>query len=68
MIKNPGKKDVGKISFANKLGHLVNGVGQQIPTGTNTICFILFQKMPTGCTTMYGKTVCEYVNLSTFAN
>ena len=44
MIKNPDTKDLGKRSFVNKLGHLVNGVGQQIPTGTNTICFMLFQK------------------------
>eukprot|EP00957_Ditylum_brightwellii_P185384 14116410-Ditylum_brightwellii.AAC.1 len=52
-------KDKWLISFANELGQLANGVGTHIPTGTNTIQFILYSQVPANKTVTYGRIVCD---------
>ena len=47
-------------SFANELGRLAGGVGDQVPTGTKTIFFIPHSKMPSKQKATYDKIVCEY--------
>ena len=46
LIKNTKTKSIWDKLFANELGHLANGVGEKIQTRTNTIFFILYDKMP----------------------
>jgi hypothetical protein len=45
-------------SFAKELGRLANGLGTRIPKGTNTICFINRNQVPTDRKVTYGRIVC----------
>ena len=47
-------------AFANELGRLLHGVGDQIPTGTDTIHYIRYSDKPKDRFAMYRKIVCEY--------
>jgi hypothetical protein len=53
LIKGP-TKDIWVKSFANKIGRFAQGVGTQMPTGTDTIFFIQKQQVPDGRKVMYG--------------
>ena len=46
-----------KISFANELGRLAQGVGTRIPTGSNTIQFISHTSVPSTKHVTYGRLV-----------
>ena len=46
LIQNEDTREIWQRLFANELGRLANGVGSQIPTGTDTIFFIPHHKMP----------------------
>jgi hypothetical protein len=56
---NPATKTTWVRSFANELGRLTQGVGTRI-TGTDTIFFIPFARVPTDRTMTYGRLVCDY--------
>jgi hypothetical protein len=45
-------KQIGP-SCANELGHLANGVGAGMPSGTDTIRIMKHTDLPTGCNSMY---------------
>jgi hypothetical protein len=47
-------------SMANKLGRLSQGVGAQMPTGTNTIFYISKTQVPPGCKATYANAICDY--------
>ena len=49
--------DVWLHSLANNLGHLAQGVGTRMPTGTNTVLFIRKFNFPSGHTVMYSRLV-----------
>ena len=56
VIKGPERK-IWEISFANKLGHLAQGIREV--KGTNKVMFIPKFKVPKVKKVTYGKTVCE---------
>jgi hypothetical protein len=51
-------KSNGSISFANKLGRLVQGAWTRMPSGTNTIFFIKKHAVPKGQVVTYNRIVC----------
>ena len=58
LVKGPTATQWQK-SFANELGRLTNGVGQRMPTGTNTMAFIPRHLVRKGKTVTYGNLVCD---------
>ena len=47
-------------SVGNELGKLANGIENRV-RATNTIQFIIKEKVPKGCTVTYVNYVCEYL-------
>ena len=60
LIKDDKTRDVWLCSFANELGWLTRGVGDQIPDSTNTLRYIKYSDIPKDRFATYGKIVCEY--------
>jgi hypothetical protein len=56
LITGPNQ-DLWRQSLANDLGRLAQGVGQRMPTGTNTIFFIPRSSVPVGRKVTYGRLV-----------
>ena len=56
LVKGPTKA-IWENSFANESGRLAQGVGTNIPSGTNTIFFIPKEKLTAGRTVTYGRIV-----------
>ena len=50
-------KDIWTTILANELGRLAQGVGNRMPTGTNTVFFIPRSAIPTGRTVAYSRLV-----------
>ena len=59
LIKNPLTKRAWDFSAANEFGRLLNGVGERMPTGTNTMVPIHRNQIPDGRTATYCKFVCN---------
>jgi len=58
LIKGPTKQTWQK-SMANELGRLAQGVGERMPTGTDTIFFIPKSEVPSHKTATYARIVSE---------
>ena len=58
LIKGPTKA-IWENSFANEIGRLAQGVGERMPSRTNTIFFIPKDKVPADRTVTYGIIVEE---------
>ena len=56
LARGPDKAIWIKI-LANDLGHLVQGVGARMPTGTNTLYFCHQSQIPPDCKVTYAKLV-----------
>ena len=56
----PGQSaGIWKTGLANEFGRLANGVGTQMPKGSNTIWFIDRQQVPRERRVTYGNMVCD---------
>eukprot|EP00957_Ditylum_brightwellii_P022003 1659756-Ditylum_brightwellii.AAC.1 len=54
LIKNPKYQKVWSISAANEFGRLAQGMGNQIPKGTDTLHFISYSKVPQNKNPIYA--------------
>ena len=52
-------KNTWTTSLANEFGRLADGVGDRMPSGTNTIKFIQHTVIPKDRHVTYGKSVCD---------
>jgi hypothetical protein len=59
LIADPETKQIWEQSAANEFGRLMNGVGQRMQQGTNTIIPIQQQDIPSGRKATYVKYVCN---------
>jgi hypothetical protein len=58
LIKGPDK-DVWQTAFANEIGRLAKGVGTRMPSGTETLRFIAYDKVPKSKRATYARIVSE---------
>ena len=58
LVKGPTKA-IWENLCANEISRLAQGVGTRMPYGTNTIFFILKDKVPAGRTVTYGRIVAK---------
>ena len=56
---SPEYKAIWSHSFANELGRLTQGVGQRMPTGTQTLAFINRKQVPANKKATYARIVAE---------
>jgi hypothetical protein len=60
LIKDPLFQKEWLTSSANEFGRLTNGVGDRMPTGTNTMFFIKKSQVPAHKLVTYAKFVCDH--------